>query len=557
MNRKDEVRLLLLSENEEGRFSATDNFTQRYVRSFRLLIQKEAPLRYEEFKIAYAGLLIDQRVPFFKLETVMLLFRKWCRYPQIFSDITFLAGKLKKNDLPEAFWFQVIKSSALERTSRELLRSRLNLLVIIVRSGVLRNEEFETHGVVIDAIMRITVRSEEHAVLKKGLSLDPSHPYHRMCFAVGRLVRLRISTLELAEIIRCHFSPPDVLVTWTPEARSMHDQLEGLLPANYLLDLKRHEFQKLHFLFMAQPALFNKLSVQMEGPVFFKDLVRALFSDFMISGTFIHAFCNDQLSELEKAWFKDELNGVNIVYSDCLPLKLTKKAAHHFRCLPENGELTVTLRLIASQLFTLVEDDQFAVTVSRAIRNTGQADFWIETMSGLYKKGLRAQGAREIMDYIEQKVFREGIKLDLKYKKLDNLLEDVHAWHEQLRTQKMLQRVGYRKLPIAEIPDFKVLYEDCVYGIEQLKRTNELYYEGEFLEHCVYSYRHYCLDGDTYIFSLRRFDENKNEVPLITIELNRKKQVLQARGKHNRNPTEMEISIIRMWAEENGLSHTL
>ena len=112
--------------------------------------------------------------------------------------------------------------------------------------------------------------------------------------------------------------------------------------------------------------------------------------------------------------------------------------------------------------------------------------------------------------------------------------------------------MGSKKLVDSEIGNYVTDFEGQLYIIKQIKRTNELFNEGEFLHHCVYTYRKYCMDGITFIFSLRKIDENTDEFPLITIEVV-SNVIRQIKGKFNRLPTEMENHIIRSWAQENHL----
>jgi hypothetical protein len=44
------------------------------------------------------------------------------------------------------------------------------------------------------------------------------------------------------------------------------------------------------------------------------------------------------------------------------------------------------------------------------------------------------------------------------------------------------------------------------------------------------------------------------ESSIVTIELDEYNQIIQAKGKFNRPSTEDELSIIKMWADENSLS---
>ena len=221
--------------------------------------------------------------------------------------------------------------------------------------------------------------------------------------------------------------------------------------------------------------------------------------------------------------------------------------------MPEDVGLTVTRSLIYAQIFTLTEDNPFALAVAYCLRNIRECDFWIETMTVLHKKGLESGDVGEFMDYINEIVFVQHTNIHLKNKSLENLKRDIEQWHQDIYSQEFRKKMRIRKLPSALIPEFKILHNDLEYSIIQLKRNVELYNEGENLGHCVYTYQEYCLQKKAYIFSLRC---NFLEIPacrLITIELDDKKQIRQARGKYNRSTTHEERLIIQMWADENKL----
>ncbi len=54
-------------------------------------------------------------------------------------------------------------------------------------------------------------------------------------------------------------------------------------------------------------------------------------------------------------------------------------------------------------------------------------------------------------------------------------------------------------------------------------------------------------------FSLKALNEEEQKTSLITIEL-RGTKIVQAKGKHNRQPNDLERDIIRIWAKERALS---
>jgi hypothetical protein len=279
-----------------------------------------------------------------------------------------------------------------------------------------------------------------------------------------------------------------------------------------------------------------------------------VFNGYMFSGVFIRGLCTDQISSTEMKWFIDELSGKNIVYSANLPCKITKKAAHYFRCLPYAFELSVTRSLIYSALYVTILDDHFSLIVARSIRSLDRAEYWIETMTLLHKNGLRSVDVREVMDYLQEKVIIRGEQIRLKNKLIRNLLLEIDNWHEELRVTRLLKRVGTKKLVESQIDEFFTDFYGQAYIIKQIKRTNELYYEGSYLHHCVYTYRKYCMDGTTFIFSLRSIDEKAEEYPLITIEVV-SNEIRQTKGKFNRLPTDLEKDIIRLWAQEKQLKY--
>jgi hypothetical protein len=85
-----------------------------------------------------------------------------------------------------------------------------------------------------------------------------------------------------------------------------------------------------------------------------------------------------------------------------------------------------------------------------------------------------------------------------------------------------------------------------------LLTTRELFLEGEDLHHCVYNYSNSCIYNNRYIFSLRILND-KEEKKLITLEvLNR--NIIQAKGLHNRLINKIEFEIIENWAKEKALT---
>jgi hypothetical protein len=553
-NLKKEILTLLQDENFMCSVtSRLESPAKRYCHSINLLLNGENAKLSKQFILEYRLLLEGKSIPVFKVSTVILLYRKWMRYPLIFKEINYLATKIKEKNFDADFWNQFIVSTASDKAKAELQTARLNLLICLFNSKTLKKDESLKHGIVIDTILKMNIHQDDFESVKKQLKQE-NHPYHRMFFIIRRLIDLKVPGLELAEIIRIHFSTPDRSLNFSDSLKELYVILEEKLTYTYHLELKKMDIGKLNLIHQLSPKLFESLEVESGVELKLDQLLQNVFNGYMFSGVFIRGLCTDQISSTEMKWFIDELSGKNIVYSANLPCKITKKAAHYFRCLPYAFELSVTRSLIYSAIYVSILDDHFSLIVARSIRSLDRAEYWIETMTLLHKNGLRSVDVREVMDYLQEKVIIRGEQICLKNKSIRNLLLEIDHWHEELRVTRLLKRVGTKKLVESEIDEFFTDFYGQAYIIRQIKRTNELYYEGSYLHHCVYTYRKYCMDGTTFIFSLRSIDEKAEELPLITIEVV-SNEVRQTKGKFNRLPTDLEKDIIRLWAQEKQLKY--
>lgn len=549
---KREIVCAIESHLLDPKKSTTHSPSLRYVQAVFILLNKEKQDLVKQFLVNYIFLLNHKSFPLFTTETALLTFEKWKMHPTIFEDLHYLSKKVKDKSLPADFWNLFIRCSATDKPNSDLQRARLNLLATLMNSKTIKKEEFLTNGSIIATIMKLKIHTDDYADLKKQLKTNPTNAYFRMFFVLRQSLNRQLKGLELSELLMVHFSTPDRGFKYSENVKDFYLKLQDCLPDAYHLQFRKMDLGKLFHIYQLCPRLFENVEIDHQAQLNLEVFVQQLFKDFMFSGVFLKAFCADQISSTEMIWFIDELSGKNLIYSEALPFKITKKTAHHFRCLPFSLELSVTRSLIYSSLCTAETDEGFAMVVARSIRSLEHANYWVETMSQLHKNGLRSINVREVLDYLQEKVFVEGEQINLKNKSVRNLLAEIDHWHEQLRVSRILKRVGAKKLVESEIETYFTDLDGESFVIKQIKRTNELYYEGEYLHHCVYTYRRYCLDGSTFIFSLRKIDENADELPLITIEVV-SNQIRQIKGKFNRQPLEFEKEIIRTWALEKQL----
>lgn len=159
------------------------------------------------------------------------------------------------------------------------------------------------------------------------------------------------------------------------------------------------------------------------------------------------------------------------------------------------------------------------------------------------------QGYSDVLDFIQH--LRDYITMALKnnskpiwettYLKVSHDIAkrnfDIKVSEEQEETFKK------------EYEDFKPFTKNG-YTLIAPKSTDDIKYEGNTLNHCVASYIHRILKGETRIFFLRRAKEP--DVPLCTVEI-RDGRICQYSGSHNRHLHKDELEFLKLFAENREL----
>ena len=151
---------------------------------------------------------------------------------------------------------------------------------------------------------------------------------------------------------------------------------------------------------------------------------------------------------------------------------------------------------------------------------------------------------------------------DVSGKNPARILEEALKLERWFRKNKALQEIIKKnpeniKFPKMDINDFHKVINGLdknriEYRIIRLKSKKELINEAKIMKHCVDSYTSASAIGECSIWSLQRVMNNKVE-RLITIKLNRDKELVEARGYKNRKPMKDEMELIKEWAERENL----
>ena len=90
--------------------------------------------------------------------------------------------------------------------------------------------------------------------------------------------------------------------------------------------------------------------------------------------------------------------------------------------------------------------------------------------------------------------------------------------------------------------------ENSGYAIISPETSKDLQKEGLSLNHCVGTYINKYIEGRCKIFFMRKIDAKDQS--LVTIELNKNNELVQAKGKHNRDITIEERAFIKKWLKK-------
>ena len=159
------------------------------------------------------------------------------------------------------------------------------------------------------------------------------------------------------------------------------------------------------------------------------------------------------------------------------------------------------------------------------------------------------QGYSNVTDFIQH--LREYISMALK-----NNSEPI--W--ETTYLKVSHDIAKRNFDIKVSEEQEALFKKAYEGFKPFtkdsytliapKNTDDIKYEGNTLNHCVASYIHRILKGETKIFFLRK--AKTPDVPLCTVEI-RNGKICQYRGSHNRNLHKDEIEFLKVFAEKREL----
>ena len=287
--------------------------------------------------------------------------------------------------------------------------------------------------------------------------------------------------------------------------------------------------------------------------------------------------------EIQQSWFLHVAAGGNIRKGQCLPFRLTKRAAHLFATewYGKRQPPLIALReaQIASELETRApREEDLPILFRRRRRFSGNiashecicgrenADFWTTIIHFfLNNPMLEVSYIGPIIDYIHHQKFvsrgvpqPNGTVLEappahpgfcIKGRSINKLVREVDDWHASLTSEDSEKVLEWEPSGISgfELEEYNEELQGRIrWTVEELCTSALLHVEGRVMHHCVWTYARRCVAGRASIFSIRvqpisahrrRDEEEPERIQVLTMAVDSKRrQITQARGKYNLLP---------------------
>ena len=137
----------------------------------------------------------------------------------------------------------------------------------------------------------------------------------------------------------------------------------------------------------------------------------------------------------------------------------------------------------------------------------------------------------------------------------DRLVDRYKLFKQESKNKELTASINEYKDLLKFVPKFKTkstknkeVIEKEVFIMKTPESVVDLVREGENLHHCVGSYTDRIIKGNSLIFFLRR--RANPDQSLVTVELNKNYDLIQAKARNNSNPFKRSSSVYKRLVKE-------
>jgi hypothetical protein len=550
-----------------------------------VLRAEDRHLKYEFFT-DYARFICHPRTPLLRIAEVKSLYHRWRRTPRIIEQLLSLADTVKTNIQGTELWKEIIERITVYSSAdmQLLLNKYLNLYLSNRR---LQNN----HPTILPALLRNIC---EAGILKiLNLSEAPKRSsFKRICALHERLLSRALEYYESSQDevsekeLHAYLYKLATLVSFHPYDDDRFDSYLNFLlqhfSPNHVLDFfarKQHESKqrnketdRVFKVWKAIPEQFGCNSFyswkQANRSIPIAHFIVSKSVKYVIPDPFLVGV--DYLNRLERLWMVECLQGKKIAELTDIPFAISSKAVSVFNSLLASQPVLQQQMAIQEHKIIHVQPISYYLFISELIHSRASIEFvmrihtarlfntditvdtWLIHLRALIRMGYPPSEVNEVIDFIHYaKVFADQ-DIELSGMTVSSLNRRIHDFHLQQRKNAYLKQFEGKEIIPSDIPNYTVDFGNVRYEIRQILSKNGLMEESEIMKHCVFSYVKHCVNGISFIFSMRSIEADRTE-HLLTLEIDRKRSLVQARGLQNRHPTDGEMQIVDLWLKENNL----
>jgi hypothetical protein len=266
-------------------------------------------------------------------------------------------------------------------------------------------------------------------------------------------------------------------------------------------------------------------------------------------------------------WFKHAGRGGSLLTA-ALPAGTTRRTAHEFCHAPAHFPIESAYRWAQVRALGGSEDLALAIASTRLGRRLCGGEFWPGVFQFLaHQRRLDLTQVEPVVEYLHDQRFvdryvvtGEGTEvcvgppqpdLSLKGRTLTSLLRRVAEWKARPTVRPERRVIRWQRSGIGEYQEGDE--QGQLWTVRQLLDSDGLASEGNAMCHCVADYTSECARGLTTIWSLG-LERPEGRQRLVTVEVCPKgKEVLQASMKRNVEPDEVCRTVLKRWADREGL----
>jgi hypothetical protein len=255
-----------------------------------------------------------------------------------------------------------------------------------------------------------------------------------------------------------------------------------------------------------------------------------------------------------RRWYLIAAQGGSLYKQEAHPW-LSKQECHHFLTAP--AEITsprLAMWYAVARAQSDSKDAALKVARSKIAGYSIASTWWKEAARFFARNPIALHEIDDLADFLIV-AKQQDAAFTLKGRTLVTLRRRTEDWHRSLRRSQAMMGGNWIGSPLPDI-DYTTGKEhhQAVWRFRQIKTGDGLFCEGQRMHHCVAGYRFACMQGNVSIWSL------SSEFPIgtvnrgVTMEVMKDGRIVQCRGFANRLPYANEVTMVKRWASEHGLT---